>query len=230
MAFSYYDKWQLILETMTLRNQWYFIPEAIFGLAMLTRIIVAIVATIRREPGCDCFMSAALYTAVDHRLPRISVLCRIPRYVSLILLSSSIVGTLVGLVMYCFFEITELRKETLNGLIVLSIFFSSLQLIHFICKIMFNRFMRSMTLHRIDFGDLEDVAVDRPPVDVSPYRKIVTTQMITTASECPICSDAFRVGENITWLECEHFLHEECAAQWFRRVPSCPLCRTFVTV
>mmetsp|Transcript_14869 Transcript_14869/g.42900 ORF Transcript_14869/g.42900 Transcript_14869/m.42900 type:complete len:150 (-) Transcript_14869:73-522(-) len=44
---------------------------------------------------------------------------------------------------------------------------------------------------------------------------------------CGICLEDFAVGDEIRKLpRCKHVLHKACGDQWFRRVASCPTCKT----
>ena len=41
---------------------------------------------------------------------------------------------------------------------------------------------------------------------------------------CPVCiSDVS--GENVVELDCKHIFHATCLIEWYRRSPSCPVCR-----
>jgi len=42
---------------------------------------------------------------------------------------------------------------------------------------------------------------------------------------CSICMDTFDKEQLIAKLQCGHFFHKQCALQWLRRNPTCPLCR-----
>mmetsp|Transcript_30426 Transcript_30426/g.70056 ORF Transcript_30426/g.70056 Transcript_30426/m.70056 type:complete len:395 (-) Transcript_30426:46-1230(-) len=43
---------------------------------------------------------------------------------------------------------------------------------------------------------------------------------------CPICLEAYKPGELLNLLSCQHFFHINCLASWFQRSTQCPLCRT----
>jgi len=44
---------------------------------------------------------------------------------------------------------------------------------------------------------------------------------------CGICLEDFAVGDEVRRLpRCKHVLHKACGDQWFRRVGSCPICKT----
>ena len=42
--------------------------------------------------------------------------------------------------------------------------------------------------------------------------------------QCAICLDD--LGESVITLECSHTFHSSCLAVWFRRNPTCPVCRS----
>ncbi|KAG0498406.1 hypothetical protein HPP92_003097 [Vanilla planifolia] len=47
-------------------------------------------------------------------------------------------------------------------------------------------------------------------------------------SECPICLEEFRVGNEVRGLPCAHNFHVECIDQWLRLNVKCPRCRCSV--
>ncbi|CAL9073517.1 Zinc finger, C3HC4 type (RING finger) [Musa troglodytarum] len=50
----------------------------------------------------------------------------------------------------------------------------------------------------------------------------------TDCSECPICLEEFRVGNEVRGLPCAHNFHVECIDQWLRLNVKCPRCRCSV--
>lgn len=46
-------------------------------------------------------------------------------------------------------------------------------------------------------------------------------------NECAICLNLYADEEEIMVLECDkrHFFHWQCACEWLRIKPACPLCR-----
>ena len=44
-------------------------------------------------------------------------------------------------------------------------------------------------------------------------------------SECPVCLTAFKDGQRIKQLPCEHAFCATCTNRWFHSHPTCPLCR-----
>ncbi|GFP95439.1 E3 ubiquitin-protein ligase sis3 [Phtheirospermum japonicum] len=47
-------------------------------------------------------------------------------------------------------------------------------------------------------------------------------------SECPICLEEFRVGNEVRGLPCAHNFHVECIDEWLRLNVKCPRCRCSV--
>lgn len=59
---------------------------------------------------------------------------------------------------------------------------------------------------------LGDATVDNHPVDGNPV--------------CPICTDAFVIGQDLRVLPCNHMFHPDCIDPWLVNVSgTCPLCR-----
>ncbi|XP_047316919.1 E3 ubiquitin-protein ligase SIS3-like [Impatiens glandulifera] len=50
----------------------------------------------------------------------------------------------------------------------------------------------------------------------------------TDFSECPICLEEFRVGNEVRGLPCAHNFHVECIDEWLRLNVKCPRCRCSV--
>ncbi|XP_050889903.1 E3 ubiquitin-protein ligase SIS3-like [Lathyrus oleraceus] len=50
----------------------------------------------------------------------------------------------------------------------------------------------------------------------------------TDCSECPICLEEFRVGNEVRGLPCAHNFHVECIDEWLRMNVKCPRCRCSV--
>ncbi|XP_057767217.1 RING-H2 finger protein ATL56-like [Salvia miltiorrhiza] len=49
------------------------------------------------------------------------------------------------------------------------------------------------------------------------------------ASDCAICLDSFREGDNCRKIPiCKHLFHSNCVDRWIGRKPNCPVCRTRV--
>lgn len=43
--------------------------------------------------------------------------------------------------------------------------------------------------------------------------------------ECTVCIDEVKVGEEVVFLPCKHWFHEECATMWLKEHNTCPICR-----
>ncbi|CAL4932256.1 unnamed protein product [Urochloa decumbens] len=49
---------------------------------------------------------------------------------------------------------------------------------------------------------------------------------IMAPRECYICHDALTPGSNVMYLpDCTHAYHVDCIKQWFKKSPTCPVCR-----
>jgi E3 ubiquitin-protein ligase RNF115/126 len=53
----------------------------------------------------------------------------------------------------------------------------------------------------------------------------VTESMLEKNSQCSVCMDDFKVGEQVRGLVCDHFFHEACIVPWLERHGTCPVCR-----
>ena len=58
--------------------------------------------------------------------------------------------------------------------------------------------------------------------------KDVVVEAPDSNSKCTICLEAWRQGETITKLSCQHSFCKECITQWLKMHNSCPLCRESV--
>ncbi|KAK9684721.1 hypothetical protein RND81_10G227600 [Saponaria officinalis] len=58
--------------------------------------------------------------------------------------------------------------------------------------------------------------------------KFMLKAVPTDCSECPICLEEFRVGNEVRGLPCAHNFHVECIDQWLRLNVKCPRCRCSV--
>ncbi|XP_044947271.1 E3 ubiquitin-protein ligase ATL15-like [Hordeum vulgare subsp. vulgare] len=58
--------------------------------------------------------------------------------------------------------------------------------------------------------------------------KFMLKAVPTDCSECPICLEEFKVGNEVCGLPCAHNFHVECIDQWLRLNVKCPRCRCSV--
>ncbi len=52
-----------------------------------------------------------------------------------------------------------------------------------------------------------------------------TVWVVETATECPICSAPFQVGDSACKTVCGHTFHRKCVDDWMSRSDKCPMCR-----
>lgn len=59
-------------------------------------------------------------------------------------------------------------------------------------------------------------------------RKAVDQDMLKGESktECTICLDEMKVGDEAVFLPCKHWFHDECVTLWLKEHNTCPICRT----
>jgi hypothetical protein len=53
----------------------------------------------------------------------------------------------------------------------------------------------------------------------------INFQQTKAKSQCSICVEDFRLGEEAVQLPCKHIYHEACITSWFERNSNCPICR-----
>uniref|UniRef100_A0A1J3IDJ6 E3 ubiquitin-protein ligase SIS3 n=1 Tax=Noccaea caerulescens TaxID=107243 RepID=A0A1J3IDJ6_NOCCA len=58
--------------------------------------------------------------------------------------------------------------------------------------------------------------------------KFMLKSVPTDCTECPICLEEFKVGNEVRGLPCAHNFHVECIDQWLRLNVKCPRCRCSV--
>ena len=46
-----------------------------------------------------------------------------------------------------------------------------------------------------------------------------------TDTECCICFSDYGMGMLMQMLPCNHILHKPCLIEWYRKSPTCPMCR-----
>lgn len=73
-----------------------------------------------------------------------------------------------------------------------------------------------------------------PPASEEALRSLERTTVSSTMlrtegrTECTICLDELKVGEQATFLPCKHWFHEECVILWLKEHNTCPICRTSI--
>ncbi|PJF18916.1 hypothetical protein PSACC_01264 [Paramicrosporidium saccamoebae] len=119
----------------------------------------------------------------------------------------------------------ELRPEMLRFLGVHANFLGTMGLTHQFCLPYYRQLLIRWVLCSQDVGTLEELIMGYLPVDLSPYLEETNNYRIEirTQEDCPICAD--EMTDQVCKLTCGHAFHKACAAQWLRRVHSCPMCR-----
>lgn len=86
----------------------------------------------------------------------------------------------------------------------------------------------------------QDTATYHPGLYLTPAQREAVEALIqelpkfrmkavpTDCSECPICLEEFRVGNEVRGLPCAHNFHVECIDEWLRLNIKCPRCRCSV--
>ncbi|XP_057804591.1 E3 ubiquitin-protein ligase SIS3 isoform X2 [Salvia miltiorrhiza] len=86
----------------------------------------------------------------------------------------------------------------------------------------------------------QDAAMYHPGLYLTPAQREAVEALIqelpkfrlkavpTDCSECPICLEEFRVGNEVRGLPCAHNFHVECIDEWLRLNVKCPRCRCSV--
>lgn len=237
LCVSYWEKWD---SAITWGEHWYFIPELIFGLIIGGRILAAIITSHKKLPGCTCMKATFMYrigSGVFYPDGPQSLWVRFP--VAL--------GRLCGMYSFaCFLSATifylgklgivKARYDNLIILGLLSMLLFGLQVTHYVCLIYFNQLVLEALHIRLTYLEeslpegLEDVVVQRGPADVSAYLTLMTENMYLIHAECPICADYLEVNTEVVKLPCAHVFHTQCAAAWLGSNPTCPICRTAVSL
>ncbi|PJF18914.1 hypothetical protein PSACC_01266 [Paramicrosporidium saccamoebae] len=186
-------------------------------------MVIAVVAAYQRKPSCHCFLAAAVYIdeglRIDQRLPLVS---RAPAVFNLLMVIYAASVGAAG-VFHSLWMKPSHRTDMLFVLSLHSLMLSFMGTTHIVCRFYYQRLFFQWIRRGQDITDLEDVVVNHPPVDVSPY-----VVEVEESSECPICSDT--ITDRVCVLPCQHKFHVVCAETWLRRVPSCPMCRVRVSL
>ena len=61
-------------------------------------------------------------------------------------------------------------------------------------------------------------------------KKAVDAEMLGKEgkAECSICMDNVDIGEEVTFLPCNHWFHGACVAEWLKQHDTCPHCRASI--
>jgi hypothetical protein len=66
----------------------------------------------------------------------------------------------------------------------------------------------------------------KPESKLGPYKKIKGGDpLLKTNDICSICLDKYKEGLYKRTLECNHNFHKKCVDKWFKKEPTCPICR-----
>lgn len=201
---------------MPLQKCWYFIPEAIFVVLVVARIILAVK---QRKVGCNCFREflasleegryeGGLFMGLAHSIEIFPVLFIL-----------YMCATVIGCVFYhTWIGVPNLRQETLRELAAYAGFLGMMGHGHQFCLPYYRRLLIQWVLCSQDIGTLEELLMGYLPVNVTPY--LISTE---NKDECSICTD--EMANQRCKLPCGHAFHALCVEKWLRRVHSCPLCR-----
>ena len=83
----------------------------------------------------------------------------------------------------------------------------------------------------IDIDDeINENPVDDKIIENLPIAKLNDINKLSEENnKCTICFDAFNKENNIIYLPCIHFFHEDCIKKWFKKQNFCPICRYQIT-
>lgn len=230
------DKWRPVFSA---RDMWYFIPEAVFVTLMILRMGVAIMTVYWQLPGCSCVRASVLYqlgSNITYPEGPTPFLVRLPPILGGVAGVYCLIVLLTSWVAKMTTQTSVLRLDNLVILGLMSFLMFAVQSTHYICLMYHNGMMIEGMQTRIMVAvssmpeQLEDVVVMRGPADVSAYRVALTESMQANCADCPICSEALEVGLEVVKLPCTHVFHEVCSAVWLGNNPSCPICRSTVSL
>ncbi len=68
--------------------------------------------------------------------------------------------------------------------------------------------------------------MNRPSVSICLSRSPSPTLSNSEShSECSICLESYRSGQEVSILACSHEYHSSCIGEWMLKNRSCPMCR-----
>eukprot|EP01095_Lingulamoeba_sp_RSL-Kostka_P015519 TRINITY_DN7168_c0_g1_i1.p1 TRINITY_DN7168_c0_g1~~TRINITY_DN7168_c0_g1_i1.p1 ORF type:complete len:286 (+),score=103.38 TRINITY_DN7168_c0_g1_i1:36-893(+) len=86
------------------------------------------------------------------------------------------------------------------------------------------------------FGNFQNI-IDRlfeqqgnhgaPPASKKEVEKLkkINYEIGSENTDCAVCKDEFKEGEELIQMPCSHYFHEECLLPWLKIRNSCPVCR-----
>lgn len=79
-------------------------------------------------------------------------------------------------------------------------------------------------LEAINNPPLENHPVPEDVLNSFPIVKLDLSQL-SKKEDCPICLETFKSKDNVLFLACNHYYHEECIKRWFQEQNFCPVCK-----
>lgn len=94
-----------------------------------------------------------------------------------------------------------------------------------------------LPLLNLAVGDTNILPLDNsngpPPASKQEIKNLPSIQLSQIPNSknksCPVCTDDFEQGQDITRLPCAHYFHRKCVIAWLSRHCSCPVCRKELT-
>ncbi|MQL90154.1 hypothetical protein Taro_022744 [Colocasia esculenta] len=62
-------------------------------------------------------------------------------------------------------------------------------------------------------------------IDAMPTVSIEEGHLAEEGSQCPVCKEDWRLGEDAREMPCKHVYHSDCIVPWLQSHNSCPVCR-----
>ena len=81
-------------------------------------------------------------------------------------------------------------------------------------------------------GDIPEEFWNRIRTGITNHnRELLRTYQLTTdlSCNCSICTDGYYNQNNLIFLPCNHYFHQNCINQWFNEHNICPICRDRVS-